>query len=127
MSERKETPEEKERRVNRKIWMTVTPVLFFIAAVIYFDKPDNECRDYQAYEAAKLIIKKHLKSPSSAKFAVDGVDQVSIQPLGGCRFRVASHVDSQNSFGAMLRTNFYITVRRDGNGNDWVGSDMSLF
>jgi hypothetical protein len=129
MSERVETPEEKKKRVNRKIWLAVTPVFLFAAWGMFFSesKPLDYCNKSNAYDAAKRIVANHLKSPASAKFAREGSDNVSIDDLGGCKYRVASHVDSQNSFGAMLRTNFYITVMRNSEEKTWTGSDISLF
>ncbi|MGF6694756.1 hypothetical protein M2318_004845 [Metapseudomonas resinovorans] len=129
MSERVETPQEKEKRINRKIWLAISPVFLFVAWGIFFseNKPIDYCTKSNAYDAAKRIVANHLKSPSSAKFAREGVDQVSIDDLGGCRYRVAGHVDSQNAFGAMLRTNFYITVKRNNEEKTWTGSGISLF
>ena len=52
----------------------------------------------------QLFVEKQLKSPSTADFPFGGHRHVT--KLGGNRYRVDSYVDSQNSFGAQIRTEF---------------------
>jgi hypothetical protein len=67
------------------------------------------------------FIEQLLKSPSSADFenslAVTAVD------LGNNRFKITSHVDSQNGFGAVIRTDYEIILRYLGGDpltlNNW--------
>lgn len=69
-----------------------------------------------AYSCAKDAVKKHLKSPSSASFpSVSSANpgDVSIRKSGSS-WIVNSFVDSQNSFGANLRTPFRCTVNDYG-------------
>jgi len=47
-----------------------------------------------------------LKSPSSAKFPWG----LKSSLISGDKYRVANYVDSQNSFGAMIRTNYVCEV-----------------
>ncbi|PZF63343.1 hypothetical protein DEI81_08015 [Curtobacterium sp. MCBD17_013] len=58
---------------------------------------------FEAKSACENQVKDHLKSPSTAKFN----DSVS----GVGPFTVTGTVDSENSFGAMLRSNFECSVR----------------
>ena len=60
-----------------------------------------------ALTAAQECVKERLKSPSSADFpwGTDCVSKVSENT-----YIINSYVDSQNSFGAMLRTNFSCQV-----------------
>jgi hypothetical protein len=58
-------------------------------------------------------VTKGLRSPGSAKFADYTDGAVSDQdPV----YVVTSEVDSQNGFGALLRTSFTCEVQRQGEG-----------
>ena len=58
-----------------------------------------------------------LKSPGSADYPF--AHSTAVEPLGERRYRLASYVDSQNAFGAVLRTNFACIV--EGSGEDPAG------
>jgi hypothetical protein len=64
---------------------------------------------YQLKMSAELysesFIERLLKAPSTAKFCRETVTE-----LGDNRFRVSSCVDSENSYGAMLRSNWETTL-----------------
>ena len=68
----------------------------------------DEASDYQI--KAKEAVKSILKSPSTAKFP-------SLNEWGMEKnhevFKIGSYVDSQNSFGAMIRNQFVITYSRE--------------
>jgi hypothetical protein len=70
---------------------------------------------------AKEIVKRSLKAPRTAKFpwVVEG------RHLGNCRFLVASYVDAENSFGAMIRTNYTVTLQRQG--LNWQLEDIQTY
>lgn len=53
----------------------------------------------EAWRIAKDLVRENLKAPSTAKFPWDGTAVKQ-----GDRWAVQSYVDSQNSFGAMIRT-----------------------
>ena len=63
----------------------------------------------EAYAYTEQLVKNNLKSPSTAKF--------SNQKFGYneeySRYVVSGSVDSQNSFGAMIRSNFYAEYDQD--------------
>jgi hypothetical protein len=77
---------------------------------------EKECHSEQglAFVIAEDFVKKQLKAPSTAKFApkwestVTGGDK-------GCKYEITSWVDSQNSYGAQIRTEFQIVVKYAGN------------
>lgn len=56
---------------------------------------------------AQNAVKVQLKSPASADFPLGA--SVVIKP-GHNLYVVRSYVDSQNSFGAMIRTNYVVTL-----------------
>lgn len=61
------------------------------------------------------FVKRALKAPATADFPSYSQDAVS---QSGSRYTVVSYVDSQNSFGAMIRTQYICTVEPSG-GDNW--------
>ena len=55
----------------------------------------------------KPVICNQLKSPASAQFPVDLISIVGDEERG---YQVSGFVDSQNSYGAMIRNDFSATV-----------------
>lgn len=69
---------------------------------------DRAPNGYDAEIACEKFVKDRLKAPSTAKFS-------NVQHTGGGgRWTVTGAVDAQNSFGAMIRSNFTCSVRLDG-------------
>lgn len=69
---------------------------------IPYDNRDKE----KIKSACKKYVSQHLKSPSSAQFP-----DITIKALDNYgRVFIDVFVDSQNSFGAMLRTNFGVVL-----------------
>lgn len=67
--------------------------------------------DVFAAIAAQQEMKKHLKSPGTAKFP--WFDN-HVSDAGNCQFIVTSYVDSQNGFGGVVRTDFIASVQITG-------------
>ena len=70
-----------------------------------------------AYLASKKFIKRRLKSPSTAKFPWSDEAMVSTGP--DCTYTVRSYVDSQNGFGAMIRSNYVANLKRNIDDKNW--------
>jgi len=70
----------------------------------------NSSNKFLAYYCAEDFVERKLKSPSTAKFPKTMERSKHITDLGGGKFKINSWVDSQNSFGATIRTNFTCTV-----------------
>ena len=68
-----------------------------------------------AFIECKDFVKARLKAPSTAKFPWFEYDATADD---NGNWLVKSHVDSQNSFGAMLRMQYLCTVRHLGD-NRW--------
>lgn len=65
----------------------------------------SQCEDY---------VKKYLKSPSTAEFS--GLADTTVYDKGNKKYTVIGWVDSQNSFGAKLRTKYACTTTDEGSG-----------
>ena len=76
----------------------------------------DENQRIPAFVQAQSYMKKRLKAPSTADFAGIWSSRVASPECG--RWLVHSYVDAQNSFGAMLRTEFIAEVQYLGDG-DW--------
>lgn len=95
-------------------------VVFFLIVVVMAvcsDDPDAKVEiapkdrrmdKVQAGMMAQEVIKKQLKSPSTADFV--GLLQDGVSNINDTTFLVVKQVDSENSFGAMLRTSFMCQV-----------------
>lgn len=85
----------------------------FIDKVMEFTTDDNKA-SYSKTEVivtAKHYVKNNLKSPSSAKFCPQ--NELSIkETIDG--IVVSGYVDSENSFGAKLRSDFTVVLTSDG-------------
>lgn len=64
-----------------------------------------------ACDVAKQFVKARLKAPSTAKFP--GCGDMGYERDGDA-WKVSGYVDSENSFSAMLRSQFYIEMTATG-------------
>lgn len=60
-------------------------------------------------------VSPYLKSPSSAKFPYISDNTYTVKSRLHNIYIVTGYVDSQNSFGAMLRSNYVVTIEYDPN------------
>lgn len=60
-----------------------------------------------AFAVSEGVVEKMLKAPSTAKFS----QQREVDDLGEGRYRVKSFVDSQNGFGAMIRSDWETVLK----------------
>ena len=67
-----------------------------------------------AWTAAKEFVERRLKAPSTAEFP--WITSATILPVEGCMYRVMAYLDAQNSFGAMIRSNWTAKVERIDGG-----------
>jgi hypothetical protein len=74
-----------------------------------------------AWIFTKELIRRELSSPSTAKFEFAG--HRGVKYLGNNRYSFSSYVDSQNGFGAMVRTRFSGIIRETNNG--WVMEEFN--
>ena len=75
------------------------------------------CNQDELYDAIKEKVSAELLSPASAVFPdVEKVVRMSNSSGEHCMLMVDGYVDSQNGFGAMLRTHYGSTTTKDGKG-----------
>ena len=64
--------------------------------------------EIEAWVIAQIRVEKNLKSPSTAKFPLGTEGYVT--KINDNTFEINAYVDSENSFGAMMRAYFSCTV-----------------
>ena len=76
-----------------------------------------------AYINCKNAVEQVLPAPSTAEFARYDPDDVT--QLSGNTWMIISYVDSQNAFGAMLRSDYACEIRYVGN-HQWRLIDLDI-
>ena len=74
---------------------------------------------------AQIKVRNVLKSPDTAKFP-SGPEEHLIDQLETNKWKVSSYVDSQNSFGAMLRSHYTAIIQYVGNDR-WRLIDLKIY
>lgn len=73
---------------------------------------------------SQLFVKDALKAPSTAKFPVYSEDMVV--DGGDGSFIVSAYVDAQNSFGAMMRSNYVCIMQYDKATDEWALKGLDI-
>src|SRR6188768_1469464 len=93
-------------------WVVYALGFIIIAAIIVmvnFSEKKDDITSGRIYAATENIIKGRLMSPGSAQFA--GYGERSIRALENNLYEVTTYVDSQNGYGALIRTHFVVTLK----------------
>ena len=85
-------------------------------------EPKEEEKEIEVFKPSKqdaavqshLCVQAYLKSPGSADFPYQ--DDDAIDQINDSTFVIVSYVDSQNTYGALVRTYYKTTVVFDKNG-----------
>jgi hypothetical protein len=97
--------------------LAILSLLGWCGYQVYTAEPDpNRDRDAEAFVMCQEPVRARLLSPASADFPF--LDHETVRLGDGHRYRVRSYVDSQNRYGAMLRTHFTCVIEYRG-GGDW--------
>ena len=85
---------------------------------------DERCNDseIEAYQKAGQLVKTQLKSPRTAKLSSYGQSRITLYK--GCEYQVLGFVDAQNSFGALIRSNYKVHMKRTETG--WLVKDIQV-
>lgn len=102
---------------------------FIVAAVTDGDSPPRStCLDSDAAIAmAQVFVKRHLKTPATAQFPRGTASYiVSGDASQPCGHNVAGYVDSQNSFGAMIRSAWVARLHYIPADDKWYLDDITI-
>jgi hypothetical protein len=102
-------------RFSRKwiwIWGIVGIVLIGSIIDLFFDLGGGEI---EAKVTAESFVQRSLKAPATAKFP--SANEYVATRLDRQTWKVTGYVDAQNSFGAMLRSHWTVTLRYEGRRN----------
>ena len=80
--------------------------------------------EFAADVYAKEFVKDRLKSPSSAKFS--SFSDNSIKEIKTNVWEVSGWVDSDNSFGASIRSHFKVTLEYIPSRDTWTLLDINI-
>ena len=78
-----------------------------------------------AYVYMQQFVERKLKSPKTADFP--GPASKYCRPLGDYRYRVDAYVDSQNSFGALIRTKFSGIIKENVGEDTWTIESLNFY
>ena len=100
-------------------------LIISILLVFVFVSSAYSANRIEAWVMAQDFVEAALKSPSTAKFStlpwhLQGGKCIDFKDGS---FYIQAYVDSQNSYGAMIRTWFSIIVTNVG-GSKWKASDL---
>jgi hypothetical protein len=94
------------------------------------EKP-REAQEWEAWAIAQQFVKRNLKSPSTADFgSLFGDFQSSedhVKKIGPNKFKAFGWVDSQNSFGATVRTKWYVELEYYPDTDKWRATEGPHF
>lgn len=106
-------------------------VIIVLFSIVYAIIVDNNPKGHvvgkemsEAYYFAREFAKDCLKSPASALFPSNPKRSMH---LGNDEYEVEFYVDSQNSFSAMIRTNFQIKLRHNNDNDKWYLTDIKFW
>jgi hypothetical protein len=71
---------------------------------------NEQSKEIEAFVGSQMVVEEQLKSPSTAKFPLFTDDKVNVTKISENKYNVSAYVDSENSFGAMVRTYYTCTV-----------------
>ena len=77
-----------------------------------------------AFVMSQEFVRQRLKSPSSARFPWMAESGVSVTPRAGCTYEVVAYVESQNGFGATIRTRYVAVLAPVG--DSWELKSLRL-
>lgn len=120
---------DRPKQAAKNIGCLLFIIIFIVSAAVLINRfqktntststKEPEDHHVMAYLMAKDFIKEKLKSPSTADFPYECNWKADSENT----YTIKSYVDSQNGFGATIRTNFIIKVQFFGGDeadiNNW--------
>lgn len=90
--------------------------------VVYQPPKEDRGNEADAFSAAEKLVLALIPTPSTAKFSFFSSDIVERAPY---KWRVRSHVDFQNLFGAMIRKRFIVDLTY--RGGKWYCDNIDIY
>ena len=118
------TNEGKPKRPVLEACLFLVIVILVGVVVLLFIIPGSKSREpnsvtiHEVYYMCKDAVSTQLKAPTTAKFP--DVLEVRRGKISGTEniYRIQGYVDAQNSFGAMIRTEYFCEI--EYLGRDWT-------
>ena len=89
-------------------------VFLFLKSIDTHPLPQADTSDeWDAYWMAKQFVTDSLKCPTTATFPSSDASGVTVDYSGG-QWNVVGYVDAQNSFGAMIRSTYVVSMEYKG-------------
>lgn len=96
-----------------------------VAAQKARDEIARKCSDVVAmFHRSRDFVRDRLKAPSTASFP--WASEARVQHVSGCRYLIVSHVDAQNSFGAMIRSAWVVDIEYRPDSNDYLVHSVAI-
>lgn len=133
-----EKPELEKKYKKKRTYIILGIIFFFVILIVVGSNSEPEIKNNQdqiqkvdqkenleseAYTLTQIFVTRLLKSPSTADFP--WLDR-TVTEMEENKFKVTSYVDSQNGFGAMIRTNYSIILKYDGVGDTLSESSWDI-
>lgn len=87
-------------------------IILVMAAIACSLGQEAHSEQASAYETCQMYVTRALVSPSTAEFP--SLAEIEVRKLSRNIFRIHAHVDSQNQFGAMVRSVYVCDIQRIG-------------
>ncbi len=90
-------------------------------------KRAEECgkkNEVMAFVMSQEFVKRRLRAPATAEFP--NITNSSSRAIGDCKFQVASYVDAQNGFGALLRSRYTATMLLHPEEDSWSAIELQI-
>lgn len=104
-------------------------IIFVILSLIFGKKSVTQTKvetgqdDVEIYSMSQLFVERALKAPSTAEFPTTSHANITKE---GNIYKVSCFVDAQNSFGAMIRSNYYTEMSYDSASENWTLLDIRI-
>jgi hypothetical protein len=98
----------KKQGISGMAWAAIMISAFIVIVMLAsaFNDGNNAPTAADRYYTATATIRKSLKAPSTAKFSRPDDDKAYYQKVAGNVWEAGGWVDSQNAFGAMIRSDW---------------------
>lgn len=94
------------------------------SAALKLELDESTCKDtVTAFVMSQAFVKRSLKAPATAVFPSLPVKSSAI---GNCKFVVAAYVDSQNGFGALIRTSYVAGIEYLPGTREWQLTSLNM-